>query len=49
MMIIQRTIYASAAAEAYAASAPSQTVPPFEAAPTNPDPQTHTDTHEGGN
>ena len=50
MMIIQRTIYASAAAAAYSAGAPSQTVPPFEVGSTNPDTHTTapTDTHEGG-
>lgn len=42
MMIIQRTIYASAAAAAYHPYAP----PP---APEPEPPATHTDTHEGGN
>ncbi len=51
MMIIQRTVYAHAAAAAYSQGAPSQTVPPFEVGSTTPhnESTTNHDTHEGGN
>ncbi len=53
MMILQRTVYASAAAAFYAEppytpGPPSQTVPSSEVG-SHTDTTTHTDTHEGGN